>query len=683
MSAIANWSKEDDLVISHARALAMDAVQKVGNGHPGTAMSLAPVAYLLFQRHLVHDPSDPKWIGRDRFILSCGHSSMTLYTQLFLSGYGLELKDLQEFRTWGSLTPGHPEFGHTAGVEMTTGPLGQGVSTAVGMAMAARYERGLFDPSTTDGTSLFDHKVWVICSDGDLQEGVSSEAASLAGTQALGSLNVIYDDNRISIEGDTHVAFTEDVSARYRAYGWEVIEVAALSSGDVDLVNLDKAMDAAGRNLKQPTLIRLKTVIAWPAPNARGTSKSHGSALGAEEIAATKKELGLNPEEHFAFPEDLLSHARLVRKRGAAAHEVWNARFESWKKAEPERAKLLSRILTKELPADWDSLVPNFEAGKDVATRKASGDVINALAKKLPEMWGGSADLAESNNTTIEEGGSFLPSSSAMKGANPYGRVIHFGIREHVMGSILNGIALSGLTKAFGGTFAVFSDYMRPAVRLAALMKLPSIFVWTHDSIGLGEDGPTHQPVEHLAALRAIPDFDVIRPADANEVAAAWRIIIKGGKASGILLSRQNLPVFDRTKFGSVAGVARGAYILKEASKSPQLILMATGSEVALAVQSAQVLEESGVPTRVVSIPCFEWFNQQDQAYKDEVLPPSVQARISIEAGIAQGWRDYVGDHGTSISLEHYGASAGASVLFQEFGFNVDNVVATAKKLLK
>ena len=683
MSAIANWSKEDDLVISHARALAMDAVQKVGNGHPGTAMSLAPVAYLLFQRHLVHDPSDPKWIGRDRFILSCGHSSMTLYTQLFLSGYGLELKDLQEFRTWGSLTPGHPEFGHTAGVEMTTGPLGQGVSTAVGMAMAARYERGLFDPSTTDGTSLFDHKVWVICSDGDLQEGVSSEAASLAGTQALGSLNVIYDDNRISIEGDTHVAFTEDVSARYRAYGWEIIEVAALSNGDVDLVNLDKAMDAAGRNLKQPTLIRLKTVIAWPAPNARGTSKSHGSALGAEEIAATKKELGLNPEEHFAFPEDLLSHARLVRKRGAAAHEVWNARFESWKKAEPERAKLLSRILTKELPADWDSLVPNFEAGKDVATRKASGDVINALAKKLPEMWGGSADLAESNNTTIEEGGSFLPSSSAMKGANPYGRVIHFGIREHAMGSILNGIALSGLTKAFGGTFAVFSDYMRPAVRLAALMKLPSIFVWTHDSIGLGEDGPTHQPVEHFAALRAIPDFDVIRPADANEVAAAWKIIIKGGKASGILLSRQNLPVFDRTKFGSAAGVARGAYILKEASKSPQLILMATGSEVALALQSAQVLEESGVPTRVVSIPCFEWFNQQDQAYKDEVLPPSVQARISIEAGIAQGWRDYVGDHGTSISLEHYGASAGASVLFQEFGFNVDNVVATAKKLLK
>ena len=683
MSVIANWSPEDDSVISHARALAMDAVQKVGNGHPGTAMSLAPVAYLLFQKHLVHDPRDPQWIGRDRFILSCGHSSMTLYTQLFLSGYGLELKDLQEFRTWGSLTPGHPEYGHTAGVELTTGPLGQGVSTAVGMAMAVRFERGLFDPETTDGSSLFDHKVWVICSDGDLQEGVSSEAASLAGTQSLGSLNVIYDDNRISIEGDTHVAFTEDVSGRYRAYGWEVIEVSAMPNGDVDLVNLDKAMRTAGRNLKQPTLIRLKTVIAWPAPNAKGTSKSHGSALGAEEIAATKKELGLNPEEHFAFPEKLLSHARLVKERGAAAHDSWNKRFETWKKSEPERAKLLSRIVANELPADWDALVPVFEAGKDVATRKASGDVINALAKKLPEMWGGSADLAESNNTTIEGGGSFLPSSSAMKGANPYGRIIHFGIREHAMGSILNGIALSGLTKSFGGTFAVFSDYMRPAVRLAALMKLPSIFVWTHDSIGLGEDGPTHQPIEHFAALRAIPDFDVIRPADANEVAAAWKIIIKGRKASGILLSRQNLPVFDRTKFGSADGVARGAYILKEASKSPQLILMATGSEVSLAVESAQALEESGIATRVVSIPCFEWFNQQSQTYKDEVLPPSVKARVSIEAGISQGWREYVGDSGACLSLEHYGASAGANVLFKEFGFTVDNVVATAKKVLK
>ncbi len=682
MSKISNWNAKDDLVVAHARALAMDAVQKVGNGHPGTAMSLAPVAYLLFQKHLVHDPNDSQWIGRDRFILSCGHSSMTLYTQLFLSGYGLELRDLQEFRTWGSLTPGHPEYGHTVGVEMTTGPLGQGVSTAVGMAMATRYERGLFDPATTDGTSIFDHRIWVICSDGDLQEGVSSEAASLAGTQALGSLNVIYDDNRISIEGDTHVAFTEDVSARYRAYGWEVIDVEAQSNGDVDLVKLDQAMQSAAKNLKQPTLIRLHTVIAWPSPNARGTAKSHGSALGAEEVAATKSELGLNPEEHFAFADDLLAHAREVKKRGAQAHADWNKRFDVWKNNEPERAKLLARILSKELPADWDSLVPTFEAGKDVATRKASGDVINALAKKLPEMWGGSADLAESNNTTIEGGGSFLPSTSAMKGANPYGRIIHFGIREHAMGSIINGIALSGLTKAFAGTFAVFSDYMRPAVRLAALMKLPSIFVWTHDSIGLGEDGPTHQPIEHFAALRAIPDFDLIRPADANEVAAAWKQILKRRKACGILLSRQNLPVFDRQVFGSIDGVARGAYILKEASSAPKVILMATGSEVALAVTSALQLEESGIPTRVVSIPCFEWFNEQDQKYRDEVLPPSIKARVSIEAGIAQGWRDYVGDNGACISLEHYGASAGANVLFNEFGFNVANVIETVKKVL-
>ena len=682
MSTISNWTAKDDLVVAHARALAMDAVQKVGNGHPGTAMSLAPVAYLLFQKHLVHDPNDSQWIGRDRFILSCGHSSMTLYTQLFLSGYGLELKDLQEFRTWGSLTPGHPEYGHTVGVEMTTGPLGQGVSTAVGMAMATRYERGLFDPTTTDGTSIFDHRIWVICSDGDLQEGVSSEAASLAGTQALGSLNVIYDDNRISIEGDTHVAFTEDVSARYRAYGWEVIDVEAQSNGDVDLVKLDQAMQSAAKNLKQPTLIRLHTVIAWPSPNARGTAKSHGSALGAEEVAATKSELGLNPEEHFAFADDLLAHAREVKIRGAQTHAAWNKKFEVWKNNEPERARLLARILSKELPADWDSLVPTFEADKDVATRKASGDVINALAKKLPEMWGGSADLAESNNTTIEGGDSFLPSTSAMKGANPYGRIIHFGIREHAMGSIINGIALSGLTKAFAGTFAVFSDYMRPAVRLAALMKLPSIFVWTHDSIGLGEDGPTHQPIEHFAALRAIPDFDLIRPADANEVAAAWKEILKRRKACGILLSRQNLPVFDRQVFGSIDGVARGAYILKEASSAPRVILMATGSEVALAVTSALQLEESGVPTRVVSIPCFEWFNEQDQKYRDEVLPPSIKARVSIEAGIAQGWRDYVGDNGACISLEHYGASAGANVLFNEFGFNVANVIETVKKVL-
>jgi transketolase len=569
MTTLTNWSTLDDRAIAYARALAMDAVQKVGNGHPGTAMALAPVAYTLFQRHLIHDPSDPLWIGRDRFILSCGHSSMTLYTQLFFSGYGLTMKDLQEFRTQGSLTPGHPEFGHTAGVEMTTGPLGAGVATAVGFAMAARYERGLLDPDAPAGQSIFDHTIWVICSDGDLQEGVSAEASSLAGTQQLGNLNVIYDDNRISIEGDTHLAFTEDVSARYRAYGWDVIEVATLADGNVNLVALDAAMVAAKAQTSKPTLIRLQSVIAWPAPKLRNTAKSHGSALGDEEIAATKVELGLNPDEKFAMPEDVLAHIRLVKERGAATRKEWNQRFATWKSAHSDKAVLLDRLVKRELPAGWDSVLPVFEAGKDVATRAASGKVINAIAGVLPEFWGGSADLAESNNTTIEGGESFLPPSSAMKGANPYGRIIHFGIREHAMGSILNGITLHGLTRAFGGTFAVFSDYMRPSVRLAALMNIPTTFIWTHDSIGLGEDGPTHQPVEHLAALRAIPNFATIRPADANEVAQAWKAILLRQQPAGILLSRQNLPVFDRTSCASAEGVAKGAYVLVNAPKRP------------------------------------------------------------------------------------------------------------------
>lgn len=554
MATLTHWSPLDDRAIAYARALAMDAVQKVGNGHPGTAMALAPAAYALFQRHLVHDPADPQWIGRDRFILSCGHSSMTLYTQLFFSGYGLTMKDLQEFRTHGSLTPGHPEFGHTAGVEMTTGPLGAGVATAVGFAMAARYERGLLDPDTPIGSSLFDHTIWVICSDGDLQEGVSAEASSLAGTQALGNLNVIYDDNRISIEGDTHVSFTEDVSARYRAYGWQVIEVETLADGNIDLVALDAAMVAAKAELSKPTLIRMKSVIAWPAPKLRNTAKSHGSALGDEEIAATKVELGLNPDEKFAMPDDLLAHIRLVKERGAATRREWDARFATWKSAHSDKAALLDRLMKRELPAGWEASLPIFEAGKDVATRAASGKVINAIAGVLPEFWGGSADLAESNNTTIEDGGSFLPASSGMKNADPYGRIIHFGIREHAMGSILNGITLHGLSRVFGGTFAVFSDYMRPSVRLAALMNIPTTFIWTHDSIGLGEDGPTHQPIEHLAALRAIPNFATVRPADANEVTQAWRSILRRQGPAGILLSRQNLPVFDRTTFAAADG---------------------------------------------------------------------------------------------------------------------------------
>ena len=671
----------DDLVVAHARALAADAVQKVGNGHPGTAMSLAPVAYTLFQRHLVHDPSDPQWIGRDRFILSCGHSSLTLYTQLFLSGYGLELKDIQEFRTWGSLTPGHPEFGHTAGVEMTTGPLGQGVATAVGMAMAARFERGLLDPQAPAGSSVFDHSIWVICSDGDLQEGVSAEASSLAGTQELGALNVIYDDNRISIEGDTHNAFTEDVSARYRAYGWHVIDVAAASNGNVDISAIDAAMVAAKNEKTKPTLIRMKSVIAWPAPKAQGTAGSHGSALGDDEIAATKTALGLNPEEKFAMPAEVLAHARLVKDRAVTVRKQWDAKFATWQSDNPEQAKLLERLRTKALPAGWDSDIPTFAPGKDVATRAASGQVINAIAKNLPEFWGGSSDLAGSNNTSIDGGGSFLPSSSAIKGAHPYGRIIHFGIREHAMGSILNGIALHGLSRSFGGTFAVFSDYMRPAVRLAALMKIPSTFVWTHDSIGVGEDGPTHQPIEHFAALRAIPGLDVVRPGDANEVAESWKKILTGARATGILLSRQNLPVLDRTECEPASGTAKGAYILKDAH-NPKAVLIATGSEVSLAIDVQSALASEGISVRVVSAPCLEWFSEQDQSYKDQVLPPSIRLKVSIEVGIAQGWHQLIGESGIAISLEHYGASADAKRLFKEFGFSVEAIVAKIKAAL-
>ena len=681
MSSTSSWSEMDDRVVVHARALAADAVQKVGNGHPGTAMSLAPVAYTLFQRHLVHDPSDPQWVGRDRFILSCGHSSLTLYTQLFLSGYGLEIKDLQEFRTWGSLTPGHPEFGHTAGVEMTTGPLGQGVATAIGMAMAARFERGLLDPDAPSGTSVFDHSIWVICSDGDLQEGVSAEASSLAGTQELGALNVIYDDNRISIEGDTHNAFTEDVSARYRAYGWHVIDLATAANGNVDIKALDAAMIAAKKETTKPSLIRLKSVIAWPAPKAQGTASSHGSALGDEEVAATKVALGLNPEESFAMPADVLAHARLVKDRAAKVRKVWDAKFVTWQSTNPERSKLLERLRTKALPAGWDADIPTFAPGKDVATRAASGQVINAIAKHLPEFWGGSSDLAGSNNTSIEGGGSFLPATSAMKGAHPYGRIIHFGIREHAMGSILNGIALHGLTRAFGGTFAVFSDYMRPAVRLAALMNIPATFVWTHDSIGVGEDGPTHQPIEHFAALRAIPGLDVIRPGDANEVAESWKKILTRGRAAGILLSRQNLPVLDRSECAPATGTAKGAYILKDAA-NPQAILIATGSEVSLAIDVQSALAAQGIAVRVVSAPCLEWYSEQDQSYKDEVLPPSIKLKVSIEVGIAQGWHQLIGDGGITISLEHYGASADAKRLFKEFGFSVEAIVAKIKAAL-
>ena len=672
------WTELDDQAVKTARCLAMDSVQKVGNGHPGTAMSLAPIAYLLYQKWLRHDPNDASWIGRDRFVLSNGHSSLTLYIQLYLSGYGLELEDLKSFRTWDSLTPGHPEFGHTVGVEATTGPLGSGLATAVGMAMDARYVRGLLDPSTSKGESLFDHRVWVIAGDGCLQEGVTSEASSLAGHQELGNLVVIYDDNHISIEGDTAVSFSEDVLARYLSYGWNVDHVDMLPDGNVDLVGLDAAITRVTQVTDRPSIIRVRNVIGWPAPNLQNTGKIHGSALGEAEVAATKVILGMNPQETFEVTPEVINHTRKVADRGAALRQDWDAKQSVWRHAHPEKATLLDRLVARELPANWTESIPVFEVGKEVATRKASGDVINGIAAALPEFWGGSADLGESNLTTIEDAHSFLPATSAVPNSDPYGRVLHFGIREFAMGAALNGMALGGLTRPFGGTFMVFSDYMRGAVRLAALMDIPTTFVWTHDSIGLGEDGPTHQPVEHLWSLRAIPNLAIIRPADANETAAAWQLVIENNKPAGLALSRQNLQVIDSPKTRDVSLVGKGAYILVDTDGIPDVILLATGSEVAIALAAQVELLQNGIKARVVSAPCLEWFDEQSKDYRESVLPSSVTARVSVEAGIAQGWWKYVGSNGQCISLEHFGASAGANKLYSEFGITPQAVVAAA-----
>jgi len=686
-----DWTDVDDRAVDTARVLAMDAVQKVGNGHPGTAMSLAPAAYLLFQKVMRHDPADPEWIARDRFVLSCGHSSITLYTQLFLGGFGLELSDLQALRTWGSKTPGHPELGHTAGVEVTTGPLGQGVANAVGMAMSARRVHGLLDPEAAAGESLFDHQVYVLCSDGDLQEGVSGEASSIAGTQQLGNLTVVYDRNRISIEGDTDVAFTEDVAARYEAYGWHVQVVDWTQGGTTykeDVHALYDAVRAAAGVTDKPSLVVLDTIIAWPAPNAQGTEAAHGSALGAEEVAATKKVLGFDPEQHFEVPEDVLAHTRTLRERGAAWGKEWDEAYAAWAAANPERAELLHRLKRRELPVGLVEALPTFEAdAKGVATRSASGQVINAIAGVMPELWGGSADLAGSNNTTIKGAPSFLPADNGAEGyeADPFqGRVLHFGIREHGMGAIMNGIAADRLTRVFGGTFLTFSDYMRGAVRVAALSQLPVTYVWTHDSIGLGEDGPTHQPIEHLASLRAMPGLDVIRPADANEVAVAWATLLRHtDRPAALALTRQNVPVFPRgtvdgERWGSAEGVERGGYVLLDSDGEPEVVLIATGSEVQIAVEARRLLAEAGVAARVVSMPCVEWFEDQDQAYRDMVLPPQVKARVSVEAGVKQGWREYVGDAGRIVSIDHYGASADYQRLYTEFGMTAQAVVDAA-----
>jgi transketolase len=675
-----DWTELDQRAVDTARVLAADAVEHCGSGHPGTAMSLAPAAYALFQRVMRHDPSDPEWIGRDRFVLSAGHSSLTLYIQLFLSGYGLELDDLKALRKWGSKTPGHPEYGHTAGVETTTGPLGQGLATAVGMAMAARRERGLFDPDTPAGESPFDHHIYVIASDGDIEEGVTSEASSLAGTQQLGNLTVIYDANEISIEDNTRIALTEDTAKRYEAYGWHVVTV----DGGENVKDLLAAIEAAKAETDRPSLIVLRTVIGYPAPTKMNTGKAHGAALGADEVAGIKKALGFDPEQSFQVDDEVLAHARKVAERAKATRAEWQQKFDAWAAANPERKALLDRLSKRELPAGWAEKLPSWEQdGTSLATRKASGEVINALADVLPELWGGSADLAESNNTPIKGADSFGPESIATDAwkAHPYGRNLHFGIREHAMGAILNGIALHGGTRPYGGTFLVFSDYMRPAVRLSALMKTPVIYVWTHDSIGLGEDGPTHQPIEHLASLRAIPGFSLVRPADANETAAAWKAILEDTSGpAGLALTRQGVPTLEGV---DAEGVAKGGYVLAEAGNGkPEVILIATGSEVQLAVEARKILEAEGVATRVVSMPCVEWFDAQDADYREKVLPESVRARVSVEAGCAQPWYRFVKDAGEIVSIDHFGASADYKTLFREYGFTAEAVVEAARRSL-
>ncbi|MGV0742623.1 transketolase [Mycolicibacterium sp. XJ870] len=678
-----DWTELDSLAVDTVRVLAADAVQKVGNGHPGTAMSLAPLAYTLFQRQLRHDPSDTHWLGRDRFVLSCGHSSLTLYIQLYLGGFGLELSDIEALRTWGSKTPGHPEFRHTDGVEITTGPLGQGLASAVGMAMAARYERGLFDPDAAPGTSPFDHYIYVVASDGDIEEGVTSEASSLAGTQQLGNLIVFYDNNNISIEHNTDIALSEDVPARYRAYGWHVQEV---ESGE-NVVGIEAAIAKAKKVTDKPSFISLRTIIGYPAPTKMNTGGVHGSALGADEVAATKKVLGFDPDKNFEVRDEVIAHTRELVARGKQAHDEWQVDFDAWAKREPERKKLLDRLIANELPEGWDADLPHWEIdSKPVATRAASGAVLAAVGPKLPELWGGSADLAGSNNTTIKGANSFGPPSISTDDWNAtwYGRTLHFGVREHAMGAILSGIVMHGPTRAYGGTFLQFSDYMRPAVRLASLMDIDPIYVWTHDSIGLGEDGPTHQPIEHLAALRAIPNLSVVRPGDPNETAYAWRTVIERGSSSGpvgMILTRQGIPVLEGT---SAEGVARGGYVLGGTpDQNPDVLIIGTGSELQLAVAAQKILADKGITASVVSMPCVEWFESQPTSYRDSVLPPAVSARVAVEAAVAQSWYKLVGDTGEIVSIEHYGASADDKTLFREFGFTPDAVAAAAERSLE
>jgi len=656
----------DELCVQTVRFLAADAVQKANSGHPGMPIGMAPAAFVLWDRHMRHNPANPRWHNRDRFVLSAGHGSMLLYALLYLTGYDMSLDELKNFRQWAGKTPGHPEYAPEYAVEVTTGPLGQGISNAVGMAVAQKYLAGYFN---RDGFTLLDYKVYTIAGDGCLAEGVSSEASSLAGHLGLNNLIVIYDDNHITIDGDTRLAFTEDTAARYKAYGWNVLIVEGDGN---DMAAFEKALTAAKNEKDRPTIIKLRTHIAYGSPNLQDSEKAHGSPLGDDEIRLMKQNFGWDPEKTFHVSQEVLTHMRKALTRGEQAETAWNKMFDEYAGQFPDLARQFRDAAAGRLPVKLDRILPHFEADSSLATRKASGKVLDALMPKLPLMLAGSADLTPSNNTRFAGAQDFQKD-------RPHGTYIHYGVREHAMGAIINGISVSGLARAYGGTFLVFSDYMRPAVRVAALSKYPSIFVFTHDSIGLGEDGPTHQPVEQLASLRAIPDLIVIRPADANETAQAWKFALeyRDGPVS-LLLSRQNLPVLDQEKYSPATNLAKGAYVLKAVQK-PDVLLLASGSEVSLALSSAEGLAKDGTSAQVVSMPCWELFEKQDRAYIDSVLPPGVKARVAVEAGVEQGWSKWLGDNGIFVGMSTFGASAPGKVCFEKFGITVDNVVKAAR----
>ena len=689
------WSELDERAVKMAKVLSADAVEKAGSGHPGSPISLAPIAYALYQHFIRHDPNDPDWVGRDRFILSGGHASLTQYVQLYFSGYGLTLDDLKRFRTAGTRTPGHPEYGLTPGIEMTTGPLGQGLASAVGFAYGQRYERGLLDPDAPEGQSPFDHKVWVICGEGDVEEGVSSEASSLAGDQRLGNLTVIFDANHIQIEGDTRIALGEDILKRYQAYGWYTDEFSFIQpdgSYKEDVEGLAAVLEKAEQVTDRPKFIKVDTLMAWPTPGKTNDPSAHGSALGAEAVAGLKKTLGYDPEQSFQIDEEALAHAREVAQRGLAAHKDWDEKYQAWRKANPDKADLYDRIHAGKLPEGFDKalddLEAGFEPGSKVATRKASGAVINALAPIMPELWGGSADLGGSNNTNINGAVSFAPEADETvqwPKASKYGRQLHFGVREFGMGAITNGILLGSDTRPYNGTFFQFSDYERPSVRLAALMDIPNLYVWTHDSVALGEDGPTHQPIEHLTAMRAIPQMEVVRPADQYETAEAYRAFFEKDNThpTAMILTRQGVPTLEETKAKAREGVRKGAYVLVDTEGQPDVLIMATGSEVQHAVAASKTLAEQGVKARVISVPSLEWFEEQDDDYKEAVLPASVKARVSVEAGLATPWYKYLGSYGKPVSIEQFGLQGSGDENMRDLGITADHVVEAAQASLE